>query len=317
MFKLLGAATMAVSASAFSYDDYFGNHFGSMFSGDMGGMSGDMGQMNGDMMNGDMMDQMNGHHGYSGHAPSHPEPSSGGLPDPTEFTCNYLGRKQCDAEADKSCPTGFYFNEHACQCFASHQCSERRAHCEYGQVLDPRQECGCAATEEVNALYSCEFSCSLTDGDCMNLATLDEKTCQCECTAECEYGFVLDMDMCQCNAVDVTGDFTCDKEGKKVCTEEIECPEGFYQNSHSCDCFSKIQCRKECGHGGMLDPRETCECAAIGEVYSLYMCPPCERDPNECAGNLELNDKSCECECNLECPYGEVLDGETCTCNAV
>jgi len=61
MFKLASAAAMAVSASAFNYNDYFGSHFGSM-----GQMEG--GMMNGGMMNGDMMggDMMNGH----GHAPA-------------------------------------------------------------------------------------------------------------------------------------------------------------------------------------------------------------------------------------------------------
>ena len=304
MFKLASAAAMAVSASAFNYNDYFGGHFGSM-----GQMGGDMmGQMGGDMMGGDMM-------GGHGHAPA--PGGNGGLPEPAAFTCNYLSRKQCDAMADKSCPEGYYFNEHACQCFASHQCSERRAGCTYGQVLDPRAECACAESAEVHALYTCEFSCEKTDDNCMNLATLNEQTCECECNAECEYGQVLNTDMCTCDAVDVQGDFTCDKEGMKVCTEEIECPEGFYQNSHSCDCFSKYQCRKHCGEGGMLDPREICECASIQEVHSLYVCPPCERDPSECAGNLELNDKSCECECNLECGYGEVLDAENCMCMSV
>ena len=254
-----------------------------------------------------------------------------------DFECDYYGRKQCsggvlgDADTKLECPEGLYFNPYSCDCFSQFQCKKK---CPYGQTLDPREYCECVDSAEVWDLYSCEREeCEKTQETCeadnVNFV-LNEKSCECECQLECGYGQEADEENCQCIDIPVQGDFECDYYGRKSCTggvlgdedTELVCPENFYQNPYSCDCFSKFQCKKKCPYGATLDPREFCECASIAEVQALYTCQPdaCDLTQESCEAlnlNFVLNEKKCECECNAQCGYGEMLDTANCACVAV
>jgi len=228
-----------------------------------------------------------------------------------------MGHKECTEQI--TCPEGYYQNPYSCSCFSKYQCKHA---CEYGEDLDPREVCTCTDYATIMGLYTCDPAdqCELVEADCAGNLELDATACECQCNLECGYGEELDGESCTCVAIDVQGQFTCNPHTfMKECTEQIECPEGYYQNPYSCDCFASYQCKKHCPQGETLDPRETCECASHEDVYALYTCDPEECTLNEldCEGNLELDSDKCECQCNLECAYGEALDAETCTCNAV
>ena len=68
-----------------------------------------------------------------------------------------------------------------------------------------------------------------------------------------------------------TGEFKCDSYGKKQCLDEDpQCAEGEFWNEDACMCFSLLQCKKYCGDGFVLDPREFCSCIPQKVVNKLF-----------------------------------------------